>query len=114
VDARSSAAFGAGHVPGAINVQLTTPEFEQRVGWVTPLDVPLVLVLAEDELKLRALRALAFLGLDARVKGVLRGGSGRGRRSGRPVATVAQVSRRICRRNSPPGRATRPGCARDR
>jgi hydroxyacylglutathione hydrolase len=92
VDARSSAAFGAGHVPGAINVQLTTPEFEQRVGWVTPLDVPLVLVLAEDELKLRALRALAFLGLDARVKGVLQGGMGAWTAGGRPVATVAQVS----------------------
>jgi hydroxyacylglutathione hydrolase len=92
IDTRSSAAFGAGHVPGSLNVQLTTPEFEQRVGWVTPLDVPLVLVLAEDALKPRALRALAFLGLDARVKGILGGGLDAWTADGRPVATVAQIS----------------------
>jgi hydroxyacylglutathione hydrolase len=92
VDTRSSAAFGAGHVPGSINVQITTPEFEQRVGWVTPLDVPLVLVLADDGLKPRALHALAFLGLDGRVKGILRGGIDAWTAERRPVATVAQIS----------------------
>ena len=44
VDTRSSAEFGAGHIKGAINVQLASGEFEQRVGWVTPDDVPLILV----------------------------------------------------------------------
>jgi hydroxyacylglutathione hydrolase len=92
VDARSSAAFGAGHVPGAINIQITTPEFEQRVGWVTPLDVPLVLVLAEDAQQPRALRALAFLGLDARVQGVLRGGFDAWASERRPVAVVPQIA----------------------
>jgi hydroxyacylglutathione hydrolase len=92
VDARSSAAFGAGHVPGAINIQITTPEFEQRVGWVTPLDVPLVLVLAEEGLQRRALRALAFLGLDARVQGILAGGMDAWVAEGRPVATVPQIA----------------------
>ena len=92
VDTRSSAAFGSGHIPGSINVQITTPEFEQRVGWVTPLDVDLVLVLAEDALKSSALRALAFLGLDARVKGILQGGLDAWTAAGNPVATVPQIS----------------------
>jgi hydroxyacylglutathione hydrolase len=92
VDARSSAAFGEGHVPGSINVQITTPEFEQRVGWVTPPEVPLVLVVAEEAHKSRALRALAFLGLDARVKGMLRGGLDAWRAEGRAVAAVRQIA----------------------
>jgi hydroxyacylglutathione hydrolase len=92
IDTRSSAAFGEGHIPGSINIQITTPEFEQRVGWVTPLDVPLVLVLAEDDLKPRALRALAFLGLDARVRGILRGGLEAWTAEGRAVGTVRQIA----------------------
>jgi hydroxyacylglutathione hydrolase len=92
VDARSSAAFGEGYVPGSINVQITTPEFEQRVGWVTPPDVPLVLVVTEEAHKSRALRALAFLGLDARVKGMLRGGLDAWRAEGRAVAAVPQIA----------------------
>jgi hydroxyacylglutathione hydrolase len=92
IDTRPTVAFGAAHVPGALNIQLTTPEFEQRVGWVTPLDVPLVLVVAQDDLKSRALRALAFLGLDGRVKGFLAGGLDAWTAEGRATAGVPQVS----------------------
>lgn len=92
IDTRSSAAFGAAHIPGALNIQLTAPEFEQRVGWITPLDVPLVLVVAENDLVRRAMHALAFLGLDARVKGFLDGGIDAWTASGRPTASVPQVT----------------------
>jgi hydroxyacylglutathione hydrolase len=92
IDTRSSAAFGAAHVPGALNIQLTAPEFEQRVGWITPLDVPLVLVVSENDLMHRAMHALAFLGLDARVKGFLDGGLDAWTASGRATASVPQIS----------------------
>lgn len=32
VDCRSSAEFGAGHIKGAVNVQQSSGEFEQRLG----------------------------------------------------------------------------------
>jgi hydroxyacylglutathione hydrolase len=67
VDTRSSAAFGSGHVPGSYNIHLSSREFEQRVGWVTPPDDPILLVLDGDELVERALLALAFIGLDQRA-----------------------------------------------
>ncbi|MEN8143856.1 MAG: rhodanese-like domain-containing protein, partial [Gemmatimonadota bacterium] len=44
VDVRREAEFGSGHIPGSYNVQLVSPEFEQRVGWIVPLDAPLILV----------------------------------------------------------------------
>ncbi len=44
VDTRSSAEFGAGHIAGAYNVQMSSSEFEQRVGWVVPDDTPIILV----------------------------------------------------------------------
>ncbi|MCH1571812.1 MAG: rhodanese-like domain-containing protein, partial [Longimicrobiales bacterium] len=33
IDTRSSAAWGGGHIAGSINVQMSSSEFEQRVGW---------------------------------------------------------------------------------
>ena len=92
IDTRSSAVFGTAHIPGALNIQLTAAEFEQRIGWITPLDVPLVLVVARDDLALRAMHALAFLGLDARVRGFLEGGIEAWTASGRPTASVPQIS----------------------
>ena len=92
VDTRASASFGEGHAPGAYNVQLMSPEFEQRVGWVTPADEPLLLVLDEGEDPSRALRKLAFVGLDQRVKGYLAGGMAAWREAGKPQTTVPQVT----------------------
>jgi hydroxyacylglutathione hydrolase len=92
IDSRPSAAFGAAHIPASLNVHLTSPEFEQRVGWVTPLDVPLLLVVEKDDLMPRAMHALAFVGLDARVQGYLEGGLEAWRSAGRPTAAVDQIS----------------------
>jgi rhodanese-related sulfurtransferase len=92
VDTRSTAAFGSGHVPGSYNIQLSSSEFEQRVGWVTPPDEPILLVMDGDDLIDRALRALAFIGLDQRVQGYLVGGIGAWIKSGRRVETLPQIS----------------------
>ena len=92
IDARDAAEFGAGHIPNAYNIQLSSPEFEQRVGWVTPLDVPLLLVLDDDADAARALHNLAFLGLDQRVKGYLAGGMKAWYSAGHMQATLPQIS----------------------
>jgi hydroxyacylglutathione hydrolase len=92
VDTRSTAAFGGGHVPGAYHVHLTNAEFEQRVGWITPPDVPVLLMLDKDADIARALHALAFVGLDRRVQGYLAGGIGAWMAAGRPLETLPQMT----------------------
>ncbi len=92
IDARSAAAFGSGHVPGAMSILQSSPEFEQRVGWVTPPDVPFLLVTDDAEATECALHAMAFLGLDSRVEGVLAGGMRSWLRAGRPQETLPQMS----------------------
>lgn len=92
LDTRSTAAFGGGHVPGAFHVHLTNSEFEQRVGWITPPDVPMLLMLGQDTNIGRALHALAFVGLDRRVQGYLAGGIGAWMAGGRPLETLPQMT----------------------
>ncbi len=92
IDTRDVAAFGGGHIPGAFNFKMASPEFEQRVGWVVPLETPMLLVLDGDGLASAALRKLAFIGLDSRVKGFLAGGMGAWTAAGAPQSTLAQIS----------------------
>ena len=74
LDTRESAAFGKGYIPGAINVQLSSPEFEQRIGWVFGLETPILLLTTRKNDVPLALNKMAFLGLDQRVKGSITGG----------------------------------------
>ena len=92
IDGRSSATFGAGHIPGAYNMQLSSSEFEQRVGWVTPLDMPMILVTNSADDAQRAIHLLAFLGLDQRVKGFVEGGMEAWAKAGLPVSKLEQMS----------------------
>src|SRR5262245_23962498 len=46
LDARSPEEFGAGHIPGAINVWIESPQFAARAGMFLPADAPVVLVAA--------------------------------------------------------------------
>jgi hydroxyacylglutathione hydrolase len=71
VDGRPRAAFAAGHVPGAVNVELDD-SFGTYVGWLLPFDAPLALVLDGAQDVVEAVRQLARIGFD-RVRGVLRG-----------------------------------------
>ena len=72
IDTREPDEFGERHVPGAYNVQLDSPEFEQWVGWVTPQNATIILVLKDDRDIKRALYSLAFVGLDQRVEGYIK------------------------------------------
>jgi hydroxyacylglutathione hydrolase len=92
IDTRSEATFGGGHIPGAYNIQLSSSEFEQRVGWVTPLDTPMLLVTDSDNAAQQAVRALTFVGLDQRVKGYLAGGMRSWLDAGLPHKTLPQIS----------------------
>jgi hydroxyacylglutathione hydrolase len=92
VDTRGASAFGAGHIPGAINVQLGSREFEQRVGWVVPGKTGFVLVTDTDEAAPAAARRLAFVGLDGDAVGFLAGGMTAWMRAGRAQAQLAQTT----------------------
>lgn len=91
VDARSSAAWGAGHVEGSLNVQMSSPEFEQRVGWVVPDDSPIILLTHKDDEAQSCLYDMGFIGLDQFVVGFLEGGLSAWMNSGRPVRTTPQM-----------------------
>lgn len=91
VDTRSSAEFGVGHIPGAFHAHLSSPEFEQRIGWVTPLDTPLILVTNSDEEAQRAIYNMAFIALDMRVTGHLEGGMDAWMAAGKAMGSLPQV-----------------------
>ncbi len=90
LDTRSSREFGAAHIPSAYNVQLTSSQFEQRVGWVIPGETPLILILADDAQASATLHKLAYIGLETRVTGTLAGGMDAWLAAGLPTARVAQ------------------------
>ena len=91
VDARSSATYGGGHIAGSINVQMSSSEFEQRVGWVIPDDSPIILLTDKDADAQKCIYNMAFIGLDAFVAGYLEGGLPAWMNSGRPVETTPQI-----------------------
>ena len=91
VDARSSAEYGAGHIPGAFNVQLSSSEFEQRVGWIVPADAPIILVTDTAAEAQRCVFNMAFVGLDQAVVGYLDAGISAWMRAGYPIAVVPQM-----------------------
>ncbi|HEX8071224.1 MAG TPA: MBL fold metallo-hydrolase [Pyrinomonadaceae bacterium] len=90
LDVRPAAEFGAGHVPGALNVGLAG-QFALWAGSLIPLSTPVVLV-AETEAQVGEARTrLARVGLED-VRGYLRGGVAAWREAGRAVAVVPQIS----------------------
>ncbi len=91
VDTRASAVFGAGHIPGSFNVQLSGSEFEQRIGWVVPDNNQIILLTDTDAEAQEAIFKMAFIALDSFVTGYLVGGIGAWMHAGKSVATVPQM-----------------------
>lgn len=91
IDTRSSAEFGSGYIPGAINVQLSSSEFEQRVGWMIPDDASVILVTDKDADAQTAIYKMAFIALDSNVTGYLRGGMTAWMKAGQLLAVVPQM-----------------------
>jgi glyoxylase-like metal-dependent hydrolase (beta-lactamase superfamily II)/rhodanese-related sulfurtransferase len=85
IDARERGAFAAAHLPGALNVELDS-SFGTYVGWVTPFNSPLILVLPEParEAVVEAVTQLVRIGYE-RVQGYVDGGLEAWQASGRPT-----------------------------
>ncbi len=71
VDARPRADFAAGHIPGAVGIELGD-DFGVWTGWLLPFNGPLALVMNEDQDLNDAVTQLAQIGFED-VRGVLRG-----------------------------------------
>ena len=91
LDIRTPAEFGEGHVPGALNVWIDSPQFANRAGLFVPADAPLVLVAGGPDRLTRAVQGLGRIGLDE-VAGHLQWGMGDWRSQGLPVGQVPQIS----------------------
>jgi hydroxyacylglutathione hydrolase len=91
LDVRSSEEFGEGHVPGALNVWIESPQFSNRAGWFLPPDSPVVLVTASPTDVARAAQALGRIGIDD-VAGYLQWGMTDWRSHGLAVARVPQIT----------------------
>jgi hydroxyacylglutathione hydrolase len=72
LDVRSGPEFGAGHVPGALNIGLDG-QFASWAGTLIPFGTPLILVVGEESEMKEAVKRLARIGIDT-VKGYLDGG----------------------------------------
>jgi hydroxyacylglutathione hydrolase len=90
LDVRASEDFGAGHVPGALNIGLRG-QFASWAGSLIPLNAPIVIV-ADDVKRVEEARMrLARVGLE-NVKGFLAGGMDTWKSAGFDVAVVSQIS----------------------
>jgi glyoxylase-like metal-dependent hydrolase (beta-lactamase superfamily II)/rhodanese-related sulfurtransferase len=85
IDARDRGAFASAHVPGAVNIELDSM-FGTYVGWVTPFNAPLVLVLPEPVPPAleEAVTQLIRIGYE-RLPGYADGGLDAWQSRGRPV-----------------------------
>lgn len=96
LDVSEPDAFAANHVPGAINVTLGPAQFPNRVAYFLEWDMPILLVLPEDEQLKDALVGLARVG-GFDVHGYLEGGLHAWRNAGKPFSTLGVASARELR-----------------
>ncbi|HVF55923.1 MAG TPA: MBL fold metallo-hydrolase [Pyrinomonadaceae bacterium] len=90
LDVRSAEEFGAGHIPGALNVGLSG-QFASWAGSLVEPRARLIIVAESDEQVGEAALRLARVGLE-NVRGYLRGGMKAWTESGREAARVRQIS----------------------
>jgi rhodanese-related sulfurtransferase len=90
LDVRSAAEFGAGHVPGSLNIGLGG-QFASWAGSLIPLSSAIVIVAESEEKVGEAQLRLARVGLE-NVDGFLAGGIFSWDRNGLEVAAIPQIS----------------------
>jgi rhodanese-related sulfurtransferase len=86
VDARPVRDFAAGHIPGALSIELR-PAFASWLGWLVPEDRPLVFVLNADQDRADLVRQPLKVGYE-HLAGELAGGMPSWRAAGVAEATV--------------------------
>jgi glyoxylase-like metal-dependent hydrolase (beta-lactamase superfamily II) len=91
LDVRAPEEYGAGHIPGAVNVWIESPQFSARAGLFLPADTPIVLVAASPTDLERAAQGLGRVGLDD-VAGYLQWGMTEWRSRALPIAEVPQIT----------------------
>jgi hydroxyacylglutathione hydrolase len=89
IDTRSSAAFGNGHIPGAINIGLSG-QFASWAGSLIPPTASMILVTDEISQVDESVMRLARVGLD-KVEGFLGAGMYAWHEAGLEVATMPQI-----------------------
>lgn len=92
VDTRSPAEYGAGHIPGSINIQMSSSEFEQRVGWILPDDSRIILVTETAAQAHTCMYNMAFIAMAGFVDGYLEDGIDQWLAAGLPTETISQLS----------------------
>ncbi len=90
LDIRSASEFGAGHLPGSLNIGLGG-QFAMWAGSLIPLTAPIVIVAESEESVAEAVMRLARVGIE-NVKGYLSGGVLAWSQAGFAVAAVPQIS----------------------
>jgi hydroxyacylglutathione hydrolase len=90
LDVRAAAEFGAGHLPGSLNIGLGG-QFAIWAGTLIPRGTPILIVAESKEEVLEAVTRLARVGCES-VKGYLDGGIAAGREWGLQLATVPQIT----------------------
>jgi len=90
LDVRAAAEFGAGHLPGSINIGLGG-QFAIWAGTLIPLGTPIVIVAESEENAQEAVTRLARVGHES-VKGYLAGGIAAWNKAGLELASVPQIT----------------------
>src|SRR6266571_4541490 len=91
VDLRDPATFGEGHVPGALNVWVESPQFAERVAMFVPAGTPVLLMAPGPADLEHATQALSRVGMDD-VPGFLQWGMIEWKSEGLPVERVQQIT----------------------
>jgi rhodanese-related sulfurtransferase len=89
IDARPIAEFGAGHVPGSISNALR-PVFASWLGWMVPLDRPVILLAGADQDRRELVRQCLDIGHD-NIVGEIDGGIEAWSGAARAIRTIPLV-----------------------
>jgi glyoxylase-like metal-dependent hydrolase (beta-lactamase superfamily II)/rhodanese-related sulfurtransferase len=90
IDARSRAAFARAHIPGSLNVELSSP-LSGYVGWLLPFDSPVILNGAAEPDIREAVTQLFRIGWSA-IRGTVAGGVDGWAASGREVKSYEEIT----------------------
>jgi len=90
LDVRSASEFGAGHVPGSVNIGLGG-QFAIWAGSLIPMTLPIVIIAGSEPQVDESVVRLARVGIE-NVKGYLDGGIESWREAGLPIEAIEQVS----------------------